>query len=123
MAEMVKSLRSMERPVCACGNSTKWRMLMEAAEARQLLVWPLGRVVSADVQCDVCGKTAGMLCEVALVPARTDTAWFHDLCFGMEIRFIRGRLSFDDNPKMRATFPSMLVIFRPEARNDRTEVL
>lgn len=49
---------------------------------------------------------------VALVPARTDTRWFHDHCLGREIRFIKGRLAFDDNVKMRATFPSMLVIFR-----------
>lgn len=48
---------------------------------------------------------------VALLPARTDTAWFHNdiLPYAREIRFIRGRLHFDD--KGPAPFPSMLVIF------------
>jgi phage N-6-adenine-methyltransferase len=50
---------------------------------------------------------------VMLLPARTDTQWFHDYCLKGEIRFLRGRLSFDDQKrKSRAPFPSMLVIFR-----------
>lgn len=53
---------------------------------------------------------------VFLLPARTDTAWFHDHALAaQEIRFFRGRLSFADNhvgPKGRAPFPSMLVIYR-----------
>ncbi len=56
-------------------------------------------------------------CEllVYLIPARTDTAWFHDYCYGKaEIRFIRGRLKFGDS-KNSAPFPSMLVIFREYA--------
>lgn len=50
---------------------------------------------------------------VFLVPARTDTRWFHDICLpnATEIRFIRGRLRFGDG-KYPAPFPSMLVIFR-----------
>lgn len=48
---------------------------------------------------------------VLLVPARTDTAWFHDYCLKAEIRFIRGRLRFG-NATENAPFPSMLVIFR-----------
>jgi hypothetical protein len=50
---------------------------------------------------------------VYLLPARTDTRWFHDLClpFASEIRFIRGRLKFGD-AQNSAPFPSMLVIFR-----------
>ena len=49
---------------------------------------------------------------VYLLPARTDTRWFHDLClpFATEIRFIRGRLKFGDATNS-APFPSMLVIF------------
>jgi len=34
---------------------------------------------------------------VCLLPARTDTAFFHDYCFkSKDIRFIRGRLKFGD---------------------------
>jgi site-specific DNA-methyltransferase (adenine-specific) len=53
-------------------------------------------------------------CEllVYLVPARTDTAWFHDYCLkAAEIRFIRGRLKFGSS-KYNAPFPSMIVVFK-----------
>lgn len=51
---------------------------------------------------------------VMLVPARTDTKWFHEYCYNkrkVEIRFIKGRLKFS-NSKNSAPFPSMIVIFR-----------
>jgi hypothetical protein len=49
---------------------------------------------------------------VYLIPARTDTRWFHDIVLpkAREIRFIRGRLKFGD-AQNSAPFPSMLVIF------------
>lgn len=47
-----------------------------------------------------------------LLPARTDTAWFHDFCLkASEIRFLRGRLKFGDAIN-NAPFPSMVVVFR-----------
>jgi site-specific DNA-methyltransferase (adenine-specific) len=49
---------------------------------------------------------------VCLVPARTDTAWWHDYAIKGEIRFIRGRLKFGGG-KSSAPFPSAIVIFRP----------
>jgi phage N-6-adenine-methyltransferase len=51
---------------------------------------------------------------VCLLPSRTDTRWFHEYCLKGEIRFIRGRLRFDDNadPGARAPFPSCIVIFK-----------
>ena len=50
---------------------------------------------------------------VFLLPARTDTHWFHEqvLPFASEIRFVKGRLKFG-NAKTGAPFPSMVVIFR-----------
>ena len=56
---------------------------------------------------------------VLLIPARTDTTYFHDYIYGKaEIRLIRGRLKFIDLnslvPKEKwtsAPFPSMLAIF------------
>lgn len=48
---------------------------------------------------------------VFLIPARTDTAWFHEYCLkAREIRFIRGRLKFG-GVKTSAPFPSMVVVF------------
>lgn len=49
---------------------------------------------------------------VMLLPARTDTKWFHEYIYGRaEIRFVRGRLKFGGSPNA-APFPSMVVIFR-----------
>lgn len=53
-------------------------------------------------------------CElvVMLLPARTDTRWFHEYLYGKcEIRFIKGRLKFN-NAKVNAPFASMLCIIR-----------
>jgi site-specific DNA-methyltransferase (adenine-specific) len=48
---------------------------------------------------------------VALLPARTDTRWFHDYIYGKaKIRFIKGRLKFGGS-RNSAPFPSMVVIF------------
>lgn len=50
---------------------------------------------------------------VMLVPARTDTKWFHEYCYNkpnVEIRFIKGRVRFSNAGS--APFPSMIVIFR-----------
>lgn len=49
---------------------------------------------------------------VALLPARTDTRWFHDHVNGKarELRFLRGRLHFNES-KSAAPFPSMIVVF------------
>lgn len=50
---------------------------------------------------------------VYLIPARTDTKWYHEICLphAEEIRFIKGRLKFGD-AKNAAPFPSMIVVFR-----------
>lgn len=52
---------------------------------------------------------------VFLIPARTDTRWFHEIVLpqAKEIRFIKGRLKFGD-AKNSAPFPSMVVVFSAE---------
>lgn len=50
---------------------------------------------------------------VCLLPARTDTAWWHDYAAKGEVRFIRGRLRFGGHAK-DAPFPSAVVIFRAD---------
>ena len=49
---------------------------------------------------------------VMLIPARTDTAYFHDYIYhkAKEIRFVKGRLKFGQS-KNAAPFPSMVVVF------------
>lgn len=49
---------------------------------------------------------------VCLVPARTDTRWWHRYSLRGEIRYLRGRLKFGQSPNS-APFPSAVVIFRP----------
>ena len=55
------------------------------------------------------------LTVVLLIPARTDTSYFHEYIYGKaEIRFVRGRLKFtDDDGKVfaPAPFPSMVVVY------------
>ncbi len=48
---------------------------------------------------------------VCLVPARTDTKWWHDYAMKGEIEFLRGRIKFGKH-KNPAPFPSAIVVFR-----------
>lgn len=49
---------------------------------------------------------------VMLIPARTDTRYFHDFIYNKakDIRFVKGRLKFG-GAKNNAPFPSMVVVF------------
>ena len=59
--------------------------------------------------------SAGGATVVMLLPARTDTRWFHEYIYRKsEVRFVKGRLKFGGS-KNSAPFPSMVVIFRPKA--------
>lgn len=62
---------------------------------------------------------------VMLIPARTDTKWFHRWVYGKaEIRFLRGRLKYrnaDGAEENRAPFPSMVVIYRGRTDEDRVD--
>lgn len=73
---------------------------------------PYGREIGKWVQkCYEESRKANTL-VVMLVPARTDTKWFHDYVYGKaEVRYVRGRLKFGDS-KNAAPFPSMVVIYR-----------
>lgn len=62
---------------------------------------------------------------VCLIPARTDTSYFHAYCMkAAELRFIKGRLNFacerqdqrkesGESKAHNAPFPSVVVVFRP----------
>jgi site-specific DNA-methyltransferase (adenine-specific) len=51
---------------------------------------------------------------VCLIPARTDTAYWHDYVMNGEVRFLRGRIYFirPNGETGPAPFPSAIVIFR-----------
>ena len=50
---------------------------------------------------------------VCLVPARTDTRWWHDYAVKGEVYYVPGRLKFGD-ARASAPFPSAVVTFRPQ---------
>ena len=75
---------------------------------------PYGREISKWVQ--KAYEESKQSTVVCLLPARTDTRWWHEYCMKGEIRFLRGRLKFGQ-AKNSAPFPSAVVIFRP-ALND-----
>lgn len=72
---------------------------------------PYGREISKWVEKAYSENKKGVL-VVLLLPARTDTKWFHEYIYKKhEIRFIKGRLKFNDGKKS-APFPSMVVVMR-----------
>lgn len=72
---------------------------------------PYGREISKWVEKAFNESRKEKTTVVMLIPARTDTRWFHDYIYrNAEIRFIRGRLKFGDS-KNSAPFPSMVVVF------------
>jgi hypothetical protein len=73
---------------------------------------PYGRDIRKWIQKGYEESLEGKL-VVFLLPSRTDTRWWHEYVMKAdEIRFIRGRLKFDDQ-KNFAPFPSAIAIFRP----------
>ena len=64
-------------------------------------------------------------CEVIvmLIPARTDTSYFHDYIYkkqNVTVEFLRGRLKFEDKgiAKNPCPFPSMIVVIKGGAWDD-----
>lgn len=94
------------------GLKSAWRRARKLS--RVFLNPPYGRDIKywiAKAKSEVENGHCELVC--ALLPARTDTRWFHDLIFPSadEIIFLRGRITFDGAPAP-AKFPSMVVIWR-----------
>jgi len=72
---------------------------------------PYGRAIRSWLDKALLEKRKGNS-SVFLLPARTDTKWFHEVVLphAEEIRFVKGRVYFDG--KGWAPFPSIVVIFR-----------
>lgn len=73
---------------------------------------PYGRQIGAWVKRAYEASRQGAT-VVCLLPARTDTKWWHEYCMRGEIRLVRGRLRFG-TARTSAPFPSAVVIFRPQ---------
>ena len=77
---------------------------------------PYGREISKWVKKAVDEVERGVPLVVMLLPARTDTKWFHEYCvpYG-KTEFLKGRLKFGNATKT-APFPSMVVIFERKVK-------
>ena len=72
---------------------------------------PYGREIADWVQKAYEESMSGAEIVVGLLPARTDTHWFHNYVYPFcTLRFLKGRLKFS-NSKKDAPFPSMIAIW------------
>lgn len=111
-----------ELDVCASPGNAKCERYFTAEQDGLKQEWsgrcwcnpPYGRTIGLWVAKARESAAAGAL-VVCLLPARTDTSWWHDDVIegDAEIRFLKGRLKFGgaDNS---APFPSAVVVFRPK---------
>jgi phage N-6-adenine-methyltransferase len=104
---------------CSDGTNAKCEKFFTASENGLLRDWKTDVVFMNPPYSEVdewMRKAYGAALEgatvVCLIPARTDTRWWHEYCMKAEIRFIRGRLKFGD-AESGAPFPSAIIVFRP----------
>ena len=108
----------------ACADSTNYKHPNYFSEQDNALTkdWfgrvfmnpPYGRVIGEWIKKAYLESQTNAEVVVCLIPARTDTAYWHDYVMKGEIRFIRGRLKFEDGNRkaaQSAPFPSAIVIF------------
>lgn len=86
------------------------------ANERVFMNPPYGRTIGQWVQkaWEASPQGATVVC---LLPARTDTSYWHEYCLRGEIRYVRGRMRFG-SARHAAPFPSAVVIFRPDDSDD-----
>ena len=107
--------------VCATAENAKCGAYFSEADNALLRDWednvcwmnpPYGTQIAA-FMCKAHNAANMGATVVCLVPARTDTAWWHKHAMKHEIRFLRGRLQFGD-AQNSAPFPSAVVVMRPD---------
>ena len=106
---------------CATPNNAKCAKFYTKEQNGLLQDWggervfcnpPYGKVIADWVRkCSEEAKKPNTI-VVALLPARTDTRYFHEYIYrkAKDIQFVKGRLKFGDC-KSAAPFPSMVVVF------------
>jgi phage N-6-adenine-methyltransferase len=112
--------------VCASAENAKLPWYFTEAEDALSRPWrcdsgaafmnpPYGRGIEAWVRKAYAESREGVT-VVGLLPANTDTRWFHDYVMrASEIRFLRGRVKFLINGKPKGTpnFGSLVAVWRP----------
>ena len=105
--------------VCATPDNAKCEKYYTSEQDGLSMPWngvcwcnpPYGKEIGLWVKRAFLASVSGAT-VVMLLPARTDTRWFHEYINNRaEIRFIKVRLKFG-NSKNAAPFPSMVVVFR-----------
>ena len=113
---------SFDLDVCALPSNAKCKRYFTPAQDGLAQHWsgtcwmnpPYGRTIGRWVKKAFDSSQAGAT-VVALLPARTDTTWWHEFVTrASEVRFLRGRLRFGA-AETGAPFPSAIVVFRPPA--------
>lgn len=112
---------SFELDVCATPENAKCEKyftvddngLMQSWRGKR--VWmnpPYGRTIGQWMKKAYYEAVVNGATVVCLVPARTDTTWWHEYAAKGKVEFIRGRLKFGGH-KNSAPFPSAVVVFQP----------
>jgi phage N-6-adenine-methyltransferase len=120
---------SFDLDVCALPENTKCQQYFSPEDDGLSQIWrgtcwmnpPYGRGIYDWVRKAYTSSRLGAT-VVCLVPARTDTSWWHQYCTKGEIRFVRGRLKFGDQSNS-APFPSAVVIFYPQVEQEHVTTL
>lgn len=115
--EKVQKAYKLDIDVCASRENAKLARYWDKDEDGLSKEWegirawmnpPYGREIGKWIEK---AATGGASIVVALLPARTDTRWFHQFVQGKaQITFIKGRLKFGGQ-KNSAPFPSMLCVW------------
>jgi phage N-6-adenine-methyltransferase len=103
--------------VCATEDNAKCPLYFTEKQNGLLQPWfghcwmnpPYGRTIAMWMKKAYESSVSGCT-VVCLVPARTDTKWWHDYAVKGSIEFIKGRLKFGGNVNS-APFPSAVVVF------------
>ena len=113
------AIYNFEIDVCAITDNAKCKKYFSPEDNGLMQEWrgvcwmnpPYGRGIGEWMRKAYESSKQGAI-VVCLVPARTDTAWWHDYAMKGNIEFIRGRLKFGGS-KNSAPFPSAVVVFKP----------
>lgn len=120
-ADLYQSIERVYHPtldVCATPENAKCERYFTPEQDGLAQEWegvcwmnpPYGREIGKWVEKAADSAAEGKATVIALLPARTDTAWWHDHVMGNKITFLRGRLKFGGS-KNSAPFPSAIVVF------------
>ena len=114
--ERYNSLYAFEVDVCANSNNAKCDSFYDKSKDGLAQEWtgkcwmnpPYGREIGKWVK--KAAESKAFVC--CLLPARTDTAWWHEYVIpkAKHVEFVRGRIKFG-GAKNGAPFPSAVVIF------------